>query len=82
MRTWKKTTYVRNMNSGNVCFSLEEVLGDLAAGDILELYRPKLAKTKKNLRGKMVVTQADIEKMTLENKDGEQYYMMPYTLTK
>jgi len=84
MKIWKKTTFVKNMNSGNVCFSIEEVLGGLAAGDILELYKPKLPKTKKNLRGKMVITQTDIDKMTLEKdkETGEQYYMMSYTLTK
>jgi len=82
VKVWKKTTSSKNRGTGNVCFSLTEKLAELKAGQILGVYEPRKKKTEKNCRGKMVITQADINSMELkEDKEtGEMYYLMAYTL--
>lgn len=84
IKVWKKKTWSKNRNTGNVCFSLEQKCGELKAGQILAVYEPKKPKVEKNCRGKMVITQADIDAMELkkEKETSEMYYLMAYSLTK
>lgn len=84
IKVWKKKTFSRNRNTGNVSFSVEHKLRELKAGQILAVYEPKKPKVEKNCRGKMVITQADIDAMELkvDEEAGEMYYLMAYKLTK
>ena len=82
VKFWKKSTHFKNRNSNKVCFSKLEKLYELRAGQILGMYESGKKKIEKNCRGKMIITQADIDSMELrENKKtGEKYYLMAYTL--
>ena len=79
MKTWEKTTFPKNVNTGNVSFKVTEAL-TIVAGDLLELYWPKKSKHKGKLRDKMVIRQEMIDAMTYEQDPDtkEYYYLMPY----
>ncbi len=83
IKVWKKKPFARNQDTGNVCFSVEEKLSELQAGQILAVYE-KLPKVEKNCKGKMVITQADIDAMVVktEKKSGEMFYLMAYSNLK
>jgi len=79
-KIYKKTTFVRNASTGNVCFSLEQGL-QIQAGDVLEVYEPKRPKMLKNLIKTMTLSQTDVDcvKNSLYmSKNGEQFYLFNY----
>lgn len=82
-KVWKKSTWSKNRNTGNVCFSLEQKLKSLKAGQTLKVFEPKKPKVDKNCRGEMVITQANIDGMELKQvEDTDQFYfLMSYKLS-
>ena len=73
MKVWNKKPWVRNQNTGNVSFQMEDIF-ELNAGQHLSVEINDIIHV-------MVITDLMIRKMQVKTKKGVDFYIMPYDLS-